>query len=84
MPQLTTTRSLHGDTYKALSSKPNYQAFSNAADGRPNSDGINLENIHNLIHLGVGGDGGPDGAGLGQFAYPSTGAFDPVFFLHHV
>ncbi|KAL8794331.1 MAG: hypothetical protein Q9195_003158 [Heterodermia aff. obscurata] len=63
--------------YNLLTSVQTYAAFSNTGsnDGRTNSYN-NLENLHNAIHILVGGN-------LGHMQYISLSSFDPVFFLHH-
>jgi tyrosinase len=63
-----------------LLNDPNYQdfaAFSNHQwqDNEPGTF-ASLEDIHNSIHVAVGGDGGH----MSELDYS---AFDPVFWLHH-
>jgi tyrosinase len=63
-----------------LMNDPNYQdfsAFSNH-EWQENEPGTfaSLEDIHNSIHVAVGGDGGH----MSELDYA---AFDPAFWLHH-
>jgi tyrosinase len=68
-----------------LMNDPNYRdfaAFSNHA-WQQNEPGTfaSIEDVHNSIHVAVGGDGnaGPPGH-MYELDYA---AFDPVFWLHH-
>ena len=64
--------------YNLLTQVQTYAAFSNTGfnDGRSNSYN-SLENLHNAIHILVGGN-------YGHMQYIALSSFDPVFFLHHV
>jgi tyrosinase len=54
-----------------LSAEKNYSMFSNVVVGDRNS----VENLHNTIHLSVGGNG--------HMAYIPMSSFDPIFWIHH-
>ena len=67
--------SIRINTYQLLSSENNYTVFS--TDSLTDRSGYNnLESIHNLIHVLIGGDGG-------HMSYTTWAAFDPAFWLHH-
>ncbi|EEH19206.1 hypothetical protein PABG_01525 [Paracoccidioides brasiliensis Pb03] len=64
------------NTYQLLAGETNYTVFS--TDSLPNRGGSynNLENIHGLVHVSVGGSGG-------HMTYTPWSAYDPIFWLHH-
>lgn len=63
-------------TYLLIADQADYAPFSNTntADGRGNAYN-SIENMHNGIHLLVGGGG--------HMAIIPFSAFDPIFWLHH-
>lgn len=64
---------LHDGAYTLFSSQKNYTLFSNTNANDGGAGHQSLENIHNTIHLNVGGD----------MTYLWIAAMDPIFFLHH-
>ncbi|OJD14819.1 hypothetical protein AJ78_04875 [Emergomyces pasteurianus Ep9510] len=64
------------NTYQLLAGQTNYTVFS--TDSLRDSQGgyNNLENIHGLIHVSVGGN-------AGHMTYTPWSAYDPIFWLHH-
>ena len=75
---LLTVSRIRATIYNLLTQVQTYAAFSNTGsnDGRTSSYN-SLENLHNAIHILVGGN-------YGHMQYISLSSFDPVFFLHHV
>ena len=74
---LTVSR-IRATLYNLLTIAQTYAAFSNTGsnDGRTSSYN-SIENVHNAIHILVGGN-------YGHMQYIALSSFDPVFFLHHV
>ncbi|PGH15646.1 hypothetical protein AJ79_02239 [Helicocarpus griseus UAMH5409] len=63
-------------TYQLLASENNYTVFSTDALQDRGDDYNNLENLHGLIHVSVGGN-------LGHMTYTPWSSYDPLFWLHH-
>lgn len=51
------------------------------AVGATDSEYLNLEQIHNSIHVYVGGSSVKEG--YGHMMFPEVAAFDPIFWMHH-
>ncbi|OAX83288.1 hypothetical protein ACJ72_02361 [Emergomyces africanus] len=64
------------NTYQLLASETNYTVFSTDSLRDHRGGYNNLENIHGLIHVSVGGN-------AGHMTYTPWSAYDPIFWLHH-
>ncbi|EER44664.1 polyphenoloxidase [Histoplasma capsulatum var. duboisii H88] len=64
------------NTYQLIAGEANYTVFSTDSLPDRGASYNNLENIHGLIHVSVGGN-------AGHMTYTPWSAYDPVFWLHH-
>ncbi|PGH18171.1 hypothetical protein AJ80_04558 [Polytolypa hystricis UAMH7299] len=64
------------NTYQLLSNEDNYTIFSTAALEDRGSNYNNIEILHGLIHVSIGGDNG-------HMTYTPWSSYDPSFWLHH-
>lgn len=70
---------LLNDVYHLLTDTTDWTTFSAYYIGLQQNPTVNIERIHNTIHMNVGGSD----TTLGHMAITYMSAFDPVFWLHH-